>query len=367
MPGTPIELYQTTYYPASVTPTQAQTIELGPGDDRSGVNLTMRLTSTSQVSGVLISPDGAAGSLGVRLTLAEDQDATFDERYPVATTISDASGAFTFLGVPAGQYVLSVTKIPRPDMVSVNGVISQAPTTTSPTLWARVPVTVSTRDVGDLTVPLRPGVHLSGRIEFDGSSPKPERATNVVITLTDLDGQAQTIAPTRLGVDGQFATQGVIPGHYLVASSTPGANWTLKSIVADGHDLSASPQMIESDLSSVVVTFTDRPTRLDGTVAMPTAAAAPLPLIVIFPSAYQAWLDGGAIGRSSRSLTPDAAGRFTVSTLPIGDYCVAAIPADFDGDWQDPKTIEIIARGATRVTFGDGEHRTVDLRPLVLR
>jgi hypothetical protein len=361
----PVLAYQTTYYPAALVPTQAQILTVLPGEERANVDVTMRLATTVRVMGSVYGPDGSGGNLGLRLVAAESRDSTFNGTYPTANTISEASGAFTFLGVPPGQYELQVTRIPRPDIV--NGI--QATPTAVPTLWARVPVAVGSTDMAGLSVALRTGVRVSGRVEFDGSSPRPtpERLATLTVVLQDIDGLEQGIIPARLGADGQFATPGVIPGRYLgVIGGNSGGGWTLKSLTTNGRDLSAAPQVLEGDITNAILTLTDHPNRLDGSVEMPTSADVP-PAVVFFPVNYGPWLAGGTAGRLSRFIRVDASGRFMSTGLPAGDYYVAAIPTDLANDWQDPKILEAIARGATRISLSDAEHKSIDLKPLTIR
>jgi hypothetical protein len=361
----PLLAYQTTYFPAALVPTQAQTITVAPGEDHPNVDVTMRLVTTVRVMGSVSGPDGSGANLGLRLVVADSRDAGFNGSYPTANTISEASGAFTFIGVPSGQYELQVTRIPRPDII--NG--TPAAPTNLPTLWARVPVSVGSTDVAGLTVALRTGVRVSGRVEFDGSTPRPapERLAAVSIVLQDIDGLGQGIMPARLSADGQFATPGVIPGRYLaVLGGAPGPGWSLKSLTANGRDLSAAPQVFDSDITGAILTLTDHPNRIDGSVEMLPSADTP-PAIVFFPANYQAWLAGGTAGRLSRFIRVDASGRFTSIGLPAGDYYIAAIPSDLSNAWQDPKMLETIARGATRISLSDDEHKSVNLKPLTIR
>jgi hypothetical protein len=361
----PVLAYQTTYYPAALVPTQAQTITVAPGEDRASVDVTMRLATTVRVMGSVFGPDGSGGNLGLRLVVAEGRDSSFNGFFPTANTISEASGAFTFLGVPSGQYELQITRIPRPDIV--NGI--PATSTNVPTLWARVPVSVGSIDVAGLSVALRTGLRVSGRVEFDGSSPRPppDRLATLSVVLQDIDGLGQAIMPARLGADGQFMTPGVIPGRYLaVLGGNSGGVWALKSLTANGHDLSAAPQVLEGDITNAILTLSDHPNRLDGSVEMPSSADVP-PAVVFFPANYGPWLAGGTAGRLSRFIRVDGSGRFTSTGLPAGDYYVAAIPSDLANEWQDPKILEAIARGATRISLSDDEHKSIELKPLTIR
>ncbi len=361
----PVLAYQTTYFPAALVQTQAQIITVAPGEDHQSVDVTMRLTTTVRVMGNVVGPDGSGGNLGVRLVASDSRDSSFNSSYPTANTISEASGAFTFLGVPSGQYELQVTRIPRPEIV--NGIPS--PPTNVPTLWARLPLNVGSTDVAGISVALRTGLRISGRVEFDGSTPRPtpDRLATASLTLQDIDGQGQAIMPTRVSADGQFTTPGVIPGRYLaLVGGAWGAGWSLKSVTANGHDLSAAPQLLDGDITGALLTFTDHPNHLDGSVEMLASTDTP-PAVVFFPANYEAWLAGGTAGRLSGFVRVDGSGHFGLTGIPAGDYFMAAISSDLVNNWQDPTTLAAIARGATRIRLSDDDHKSVDLKPLAIR
>src|SRR5262249_26605449 len=142
------------------------------------------------------------------------------EDVATATTITDSTGTFTFLGVPSGNYVLSVLRVPRlpqaPDdgskiTVQAGGVrVSTAaaapgtgppppppprpppPTRPGATLWALVPVPVAAEDRTNIVVPLSPGPRMAGHVEFDGAEtpPPPSVVATLRISLAPADGSA---------------------------------------------------------------------------------------------------------------------------------------------------------------------------------
>jgi hypothetical protein len=88
---------------------------------------------------------------------------------------------------------------------------------------------------------------------------------------------------------------------------------------------------------------------------------------VIFPMNYQQWMDNGMPSRVMRTARTSKTGTYTVSSLPIGDYLVAAISDELQGDWQDPQMLLQVARVAARLTMGEGEKKTLDLRVSQIR
>ena len=132
-----------------------------------------------------------------------------------------------------------------------------------------------------------------------------------------------------------------------------------KSAVFNGVDVSQTPFDLSRDVADVVITFTDRWTGLGGMVQGQGADGA---MVVVFPTDAQAWTSYGSNPRRLKSARTDAQGRFGISSLPPGDYFAVAIPEEQSADWRDGKNLEALSRIATRVSIGDGEHRTIDLR-----
>ena len=93
--------YPTTYYPAATSAAQLTTITLGSGEERNGVDLHLRLVATHSVSGT-VSAEGPVANIGVRLLPANMDDLAMETGFEIAETATDAAGAFTFMGVPAG-------------------------------------------------------------------------------------------------------------------------------------------------------------------------------------------------------------------------------------------------------------------------
>ena len=369
--------YQPTYYPGASTPSQATVLALKSGEERTGINLQLRLVPAIRVSGTITASDGPGAHLGVTLVPESGGDFASEGQAEAATTVSDATGAFTFLSVPAGRYVLKVRMFPRTIMTTittVDGVPMATPTRggppppppAMPTLWATLPVTVGDTDISDLAVSLKPGIRALGRVEFAGTRPAPsaDQIQRMVITLQSAEGRTSSpiAAPGRAAPDLTFRTAGYAGGRYIAAVTTLPAGWTLKAIVSGGRDISIEPiELVDRDVTDVLVTFTDRTTTLTGTVTR-NARPDPDAEIVVFPADSMAWKDIGVPARRGRVDRVTKTGTFSITGLPPGDYYVAAIGTDAPGDRRDPKVLERLIPSAVRVTLNEGETRTVEVK-----
>jgi hypothetical protein len=369
-------LYATTFYPGATTPAQAEIIALGSGEERSGIDVALQLVRTVSLSGSAWGPDDPASNFALRLVPAYTNDWADDSGFEAARALTDGRGAFTFPGVPPGQYLLegiASSAVTEPNRPTSEPTAARPPVNLAvwneTALWGRTAVSVGEADVVGLLLVLREGLTVSGRLRFVGSSQPPTagQLQQISISLASADGRSRGPEPPgRIAADGVFTIRGYRPGQYAVNVPSPDQAWTLMSMTANGRDLLRDPLALDSDVTGVVITFTDRPTELAGAVQTPTAANDQL-MVVIFPADYAAALNSGMLSRRSRSVTLGSARQFTVDGLPAGDYLVAAIRSDLAADWMDADLVAVIARQATRVTVADADRKTVDPRVVVIR
>jgi uncharacterized protein (DUF2141 family) len=386
--GTGIMVYPTAYYPSAATANQAGTVPVRSGEERSGIDLQIRPVRGVSVSGTLIGPEGPAATTGLRLVQPADEAL---EPVDVATAMTDATGAFTFPAIPAGSYLLRVVRVPRPpvnvdDMTRVtpSGTMTisstprpaAGPPAISPdaTLVAQIPLSVGDRDMTGLVVPLAAGPRVSGRIEFEGTIERPagRAITGMRITLDPADGSPSgdgtlALETGRSEESGDFRTYGVPPGRYVVRVSVLPAGWFLKSALYQNRDVADLPlELVSKDVSGVVITFTDRPSSIAGTVR---GADGPDPTAVVlaYPVESAAWSSSGALSRRMRTARAAKDGSYSLQTLPAGDYYIVAVREDQVGEWQDPALLQALSRYAQTVRLADGEQKTQNLVSATIR
>lgn len=371
--------YPTVFYPNVTTSSRSTVITLSSGEERPSVDFQLRGVPTSRVSGVATGPDGAVPNLQLTLVPAEA-----DEMASPIETLSggtDGQGRFTIEGVPPGQYILRAVRTPRVamgpgevttftqgDRVVVTRTMVSAsgfpPLPTDPTLWAEMTVTVGAKDLADIPLSLRPGIRVTGMVQFNGGAERPaaDRLNSIGIMLEPADPQPGVSGGRgRIETTGVFATMGVPPGRYFVRVNGSYPGWSLHSVQVGGRDASVVAIDLESsDLSGAMVVFTDRPSELSGQVQSdgPLDAAT----VLVFPAESSAWVGYGTASRRFANARADKQGNFRVTNLPAGDYLAVAIPDKMANDWQNPKFLESLVADATRVHIGDGDKATASLK-----
>jgi hypothetical protein len=371
-------VYPTQYFPAAMTAGQATTITLRSGEERADVDVQLRLLATSRVSGTV---NGPSGPLVVTMTLTpEASEPATDTGLETATTLSDAAGRFTFLGVPPGQYQLRAIRAEVPPSAgSSRGAPPPAVTQGQPprpalggyTLSATQSVAVGATDVDGLAVVVRVGFRVSGRAEFPNTAtpPEPDLLRRMSATFDPVD--ARPLAPSTIGrgqfdEDGHLSSYQLTPGRYYLRINNPPAGWTLTSALWNGRDISNVPLDLDRDVNGVAVTFTDRPTTLSGEVQNTAGAPDTSATVLVFPADPASWVGYGNFPRRLRALRVNRDGRYLASGLPAGKYLIAAIMDEASFDWQNPRTLQALARLATAVTLADGDSRQQALRTIAV-
>jgi len=382
--------YPTTFYPNVASPSQATVVSVASGDDRTAIDFQLKLRRTLIVSGTVTGPDGPMKGVGLKLLPLNAEEYSSLLGIDAAVTATDASGAFTFLGVSPGAYTLQCIRVPRVqpprgamtssvEVSGPNGMIigmsmgapTAAPLTalpTDPTLWGGMAVTVGETDVHNVAVVLRPGARLSGRLVFEGASERPpvDVIQRISISISSIGGSMPSqvsLAQKRIDAEGNFSTVGYPPGRYTVSASIPpapargggGPSWRLKNATLGGRDLSDEGLEIENnDINGLALVFTDRPTEITGTVVNAKSEPDTGAVVIVIPADSQAWKEGIVSPRRVRSVRTTTKGAFTMADLPPGEYFIAAVSDAALDNWQDPKKLEAVSRVATRVTLGDG-------------
>ena len=378
--GARLFAYPSLYYPAASSASSAAVVTVASGQERTGIDLQVRPVPMVKVSGTVVGGTAPGATLPVRLVLQGSDD--IGRIADVGGTVTDASGGFSSLAVPAGDYVIKVAQVPRPLMPSaastaiavgpsmmVTGSFNPNPELpaipTEPTLWGSVATAVGDSDVTGVNVLLRTGVKVSGRVEFDGNAekPAPDQLSGISVLVDPFDGNMDHASIGRIDAKGEFTIHGLAAGRYYIRGGQPSAGWTFKGAFLDDRDVSDEPLELDAtDVAGVVITLTDRPASLAGTVQQADRAARDGVAVVVFPADSKAWLDTGANSRRMRKVAVTDSGAYDVPALPAGSYYVAAVSEAAAGDWRDPAFLEQLAPGAAHVQITDGEKATQSLR-----
>jgi hypothetical protein len=374
-------VYPSLFYPSATSAARAAIVSVGTGEERTGIDFQMKPVRAVRVAGIATGPSGPAANLQVNLLPADSDELV--SSLEVLTAFTDATGQFTFDAVPPGQYTLRTVQMPRAPMpanvdqtvIQQGGAImvtrmaiasDQAPLPADPTLWAELPVGVGEKDIADLAVGLRPGIKISGSLQFDGGAQRPtseQLTSSVGVFLEPADTRpGVNAARGRVESSGQFATMGVPPGRYLLRVKAGLQGWNFRAAMVNGRDISDTPIELESgDVAGVILSFSDRTSELAGQVTVDGDSTEPT-TVMAFPTDPTAWVGYGTVSKRLATTRADANGNFSLQGLPTGEYYVVAVPDKSAGDWPNPTYLETLSSVATRVRIRDGEKVTQALK-----
>ena len=374
------------FYPGVPAISLAARFELRPGDQHLAIDFVRRLVAGGVVKGRI---DGVLPPGELQLQLVRAEPYLPDSSISIATSIVDKDGRFTFPPVVPGPYVIRGVLYPtwdkskdgEPELNGGSGPVTLpgqpahvlGVPTDEPTVWLEAPVTVPPLDVAAITEispRLQPGVRVAGRIEFVGTTPAPDPAVfpTRAVSVNSLERRFSDvfIAP-RIESDRTFRTVGMPPGRYQVGMTQSFPGWTLQSIRSGATEILGRGIDLSSDVSDVVITFTDKPTRLIGSITDGQNALARDARLVIFPVDDSFWtVTGSRLASRVRVVAPTPPPSFAVTLWP-GTYFVAAVTGDLPESWETPEFLRSLVPSAVRVTVEPGSTSTVNPQAKRLR
>lgn len=398
----PTVTYSAVYFPGTAFVSDAAVISLPAGAERVNTDFALALVPTGRVTGTVLMPDGTPAA-GASIVL-EPEGGSDGDLIGMLTGggrgAAGRDGKFTVPGVTPGQYRVVVRGTPRraggPEQTEAEIAMTQAMAMAGAltgmlgggaenpaTLWAIDAIGVNGQDVGPISLQLREGLTLEGTIVTEGGGPPPEVAAVRIGVSRPSSGDPVTAMMSRMlnaatgavNADGTFVVRGLVPGKYAVTVSgkpmrlnnlIPGmppatSGWVVKSIRWRNQDLADVGVDVqgEAPVTGVIVTLTDRPSELSGTVidaaGRPTGAFP----IVVYSVERAFW---GAGSRRVVQAQPASDGKFTVVGLPPGEYYVAAVTRLEPGDLENRQFLEDLVPAAIRLSLADGEKKTRDLK-----
>lgn len=369
-------------YPGTLSTTQAAAVPLGVGEEKPGIDFQLLMVPMARVEGMVVNSTGASYQ-NIQLTLQEASIAGSALGVSQGSR-PDAEGRFRFNSVAPGTYKLTArAQIGGPGRAgewvldgrgaapgtarvevapSGRGAPPAAARPEPTVVWGAVDVVVDGRNVSNVMLPLQMGMSVSGDVKFEGAIPPPADLTRLRVTVNSAEpGPMSTNANARVDASGRFTVQSVAPGRYrLTAGGAPG--WFLESASVGGQDALDFPFEVKPNqaVGGITVTFTDKQTEFSGTIVDDQNRPATDYTILIFPADNRYWTGGPT--RRIQTVRPGTDGRFTVRTLPPGDYKLATL-VDFEpGSTTDPAFLQQVDSTALRFTLQPGEKKQQDIR-----
>ena len=335
-------------------------LTVGPGEERSGVDIQLTPARAVRVTGTVTLDGAPLAGVVVRLTNAAGHTLQAENGYEAAATVTTANGTFTLLGVTRGTYLLKVLRaaaVTLPPALTSNPAIAVAYASppaaagaTTPLVGAQVPLTIGDSDIRDLVVPLRAGATVSGQAVFRGTAPTPKQLQSFAVLLTSEDGglPGSGLQIVRLNDSGGFRLTAPAPGRYMVTIvGAPAAGWRAEEILLRGQPVTAPLDLSGDAIDGLSLVYTTEVGEIAGTAERPTGAPVTTAGIAVFSTDRRLWIQEPLNPRQPRIEQTARGGAFSVAGLLPGEYFVVALD---DVDVPDTPTEEFFAAAAKVAT-----------------
>jgi hypothetical protein len=390
--------YAPVYYPGTSDPSNAAVITIGVAEERRGLDFVLAAVPTARITGLVVGADGGPAS-GGRVTIASLQPDAADVFGSVMSRISgqpSPDGTFSLNGVLPGRYRItaraappaasgkSETAAPNPLLFAQLAAMGGGPDAAA-TLWGQEEVMVDGHDISGISIRLQAGLTVSGKVVLETSAPADLTQVRISADMpVKGNGPGEVVAAllggssSSIESDGTFSIKGLTPDRYRLGVATgglrgllsmmqPGApdsapgTLFLKTAMWNGRDVVDTPFDLRPgvDASGMVVTLTDRPTILSGTVRDGAGRPTPNYPIVVFSTDRASWFAGS---RRIQQAHVASDGTFTITGLPAGEYFVAALTDLNANELYEPAFLESITATSLRLTLLAGEKKTQDLK-----
>lgn len=371
--GDNVFVFQTTFAPGATTLDGAAHIALAAGEDREGVDVSVRPVRATSVSGTVF-VDGAPAS-GVRVHLSPLGTTLDASMFETAVAQTDAQGRFTLPVVPEGNYVATAMNSPlaaRPPASPIEHSVLDAG---GPGAWFSEQIGVGPDEVKGLVFTMKRGYSVRGQIEFAPGTPRPpaDALVKIMLGLRSVQPRARADqagggAQAYVDADGAFQLIGVPPGRYVLRllTSPPGVPLRTQSVTFGGREFVELPIEISDDVNNVQVTL--GPTL--GSVAGRVASVEPgdgAMAVLLFPADRALWPDARGLAARFRLARTSVGGDFAIANVPPGNYLTIALPDADTARWPDVSFVTTLLTEATALRVDPGQNQTVSLVAKVIR
>jgi Carboxypeptidase regulatory-like domain len=335
--------YQTTYYPGTTDRSQAAPIQLHAGDEFP-VNFSLMPGPALSIRGSVVNlpPHSSA------VIMLQSRD--FNLLLNGAEVHPD--GSFVIRDVAPGAYTIlaSVENAPVPMM-------------------ARQSLQVVSGNVEGLRLAPQSGGWIRGRLRLESRTNAAADPSQLFLTLHPADGDDDALslfvagagfnALTRIAADGSFEWKNVPPGNYyvqLAGDAGVDAGWFLKSVLADGRDITDSVFSVNGSAVGLTLVASANGGVVDGVVTDANGQPVANAVVVAVPEVRLR----AHIGLYRKTVT-DQAGRFILRGFAPGSYMVFAWE-NVDGEsYYNPEFLKSYEPQGSALRVTEGEHKTLQL------
>jgi protocatechuate 3,4-dioxygenase beta subunit len=340
--------YVTTFFPRTTDAAAAAPIDVAPGAQLRNIDIALAKMHTATVKGHVASEVAppAAGENARRTNLnvmlmarnAMVVGGGFTRGAPVTP-----EGTFEFQGVTPGSYFV---------VGQANG--------QGKNLTARTAIQVGSSNVEGVSLVIRGGVPVSGRVRVEGETTASIAQVRVVVQPAEVGGIVfGSIPAQQVKPDGSFQLEDVGPDRYTVSINGLPEGFYLKSVRSANLDvLAGGLEIAGGSPAPLDVVLSPNAGQVTGVVLdANTQKAAPNVVVVLVPQEKER-RDREAFYRTTAS---DLAGQFTFKGVVPGEYRVYAWEEAEYGAWMDPDFMKPLESRGQAVSVSEGGRPAVQV------
>ncbi len=334
------EGYTTTYYPNSTSPESASVLEITPGAQLNGINMTLVRVRTVRVKGRVNVAAVSEGRRNINVMLLPRDNAVFGMPRAIARVI-DAQGNFQMRGVAPGSYTL------RANFMQDNKQYS-----------ARLPLEVGNTNIEGIELDLQPPGVLEGRVVIEENGDLKGAQLSVMLQPR-ITGPMMGGAGGQLKDDHTFKLNNVGPDPYEVNVFGLPEGFYLKSIRLGQQDVTESGVDFSQGISAEQLTVVINPNggQIDGAVQNAKGDAAIGATVTLIPDEAHR-----SLSWMYKTANTDQNGRFTIKGVRPGEYKLYAWEEIEQGAYQDPDFVKPHESAGETVSVKPGSHEAVQLK-----
>ncbi len=335
----PEQSYIPTFYPSVENPKQATAVDVGPGSEVRGVDITALRSRTFHIRGKILWETLGAQPRRLVPAMLQRLEPGFDVVY--RDIIGDAQGNFDLGGIVPGSYILTAN-------VNSTGKWNRA--------WQQIEVGDS--DLAGISLTLSMGMDLPGRVRVEWD--KEIDVSRLIANLWPRHFSFLGVTSARVNPEGSFLLQNAPRDAHQVGLYGLPEDFYLKSVRLGDEEVTgrsidltgagAPPGPVE-----IVVSASGG--RIDGVVKSEKDEPASSATVVLVPDSSHR--------RESylfRSTTTDQNGRLTMRGIPPGEYKLFAWEDVESGAWEDPEFLKPYEDKGEKVKVEPNGRVTRDLR-----
>jgi hypothetical protein len=222
--------------------------------------------------------------------------------------------------------------------------------------YAQVAVDVRRGNIDNVILDVAAPVAVKFQVNAEGNGPPLNMAGITAIGLRPerFDTPWET---TRVTAEGTGEIPALAPGPYIFQALRLPGDAYIADVKQGTHSVLKELISVKPDMEPLVVTINTAGGTLEGTVI--DAGKRPQPALVTLVPVIRDRLPQTTV---NLRVTAEESGKFSLGSLPPGDYKVFAWEDLPSGAEMNPEFLSTYEALATRVTITNGGHHTIELR-----